>query len=129
MSGEHTPAPWTFLEQEDTESVWNAGEPLTICGPANDDLANVYSSDDSTVANVYSSDDSTVSIPRKQAIANAHLISAAPEMLAALEAQVEHLKGFTDEELRRRDQLGIGGGYDRALIARAVIAKARRQGT
>ena len=118
MSGEHTPAPWTFLEQEDTESVWNAGEPLTICGPANDDLANVYSSDDSTV-----------SIPRKQAIANAHLISAAPEMLAALEAQVEHLKGFTDEELRRRDQLGIGGGYDRALIARAVIAKARRQGT
>ena len=107
MSGEHTPGPWTFLEQEDTESVGNAGGPLTICGPANDDLANVYSSDDSTV-----------SIPREQAIANAHLISAAPEMLAALESMVDRWEPDC-------------GGTDRRMWedACAAIAKVRGQGT
>ena len=69
----HTPGPWTFLEADNHEDEVNDGRPLTICTPNNDDLANVYSSDDSTV-----------NIPRAEAVANAHLIAAAPDLLDAL---------------------------------------------
>ena len=69
----HSPAPWRFLEDGRSEEEPNYCQPLTICGPDDDDLANVYSSDDSTV-----------SITRAEAIANARLIAAAPDLLAAL---------------------------------------------
>jgi hypothetical protein len=69
----HTPGPWVFLEDGRTETPENACEPLTICGPKADDLANVYSNDDATV-----------SIARAQAVANARLIAAAPDLLEAL---------------------------------------------
>jgi hypothetical protein len=69
----HTPGPWVFLEDGRTETPENACEPLTICCPKADDLANVYSNDDATV-----------NITRAEAVANAHLISAAPELLEAL---------------------------------------------
>lgn len=70
---EHTPGPWEFLEAGDTESEFNVGRALTISegsAPHND------------IANVYSCSDATVSITREQAIANAHLIAAAPNLLA-----------------------------------------------
>ncbi len=70
-----TKGPWQYLQAGDEESPYNVGEPLTICspGPGREDLANVYSRDDSTV-----------SISRKEAIANARLIAAAPDLYLTL---------------------------------------------
>lgn len=68
----HTVGNWEFLEAGCTEDEGNRGRPLTICGGTNEDLANVYSCDDSTVT-----------ISRDEAIANARLIAAAPDLLAA----------------------------------------------
>ena len=77
MSAKHTSGPWVFLEEGRTEESPNAGHPLNICGPSdNSDL----------IAELYSCDDATVSTPRAEAIANARLIAAAPEMLLALQA-------------------------------------------
>ena len=67
-----------FLEAGDTEAVGNACRPLTICDQHNNDLANIYSSDDTTT-----------SVARDEAIAYAHLFAAAPKLLWALEALVE----------------------------------------
>jgi hypothetical protein len=66
---------WHFLEDGETEAEGNAFRPLTI----GDDKGN-------DVASVYSADDATVDISRADAIANARLIAAAPEMLEALKA-------------------------------------------
>lgn len=69
-----TPGPWEFLEEGRSESEENANRPLTICDAHNyDDLAQVFSTDDSSIK-----------VPRKEAIANATLIAAAPEMFEAL---------------------------------------------
>jgi hypothetical protein len=54
----HTPGPLEFLERDGTEDIWNRGEPLTI--------ADVEGNND--VANVFSADDSSVSISRERAI-------------------------------------------------------------
>ena len=67
-----TPGPWEFLEADDPNGEYNACRPLTISG-GGDDLANIYSADDATV-----------DITRDAAIANARLIAAAPDLLAAL---------------------------------------------
>lgn len=68
----HTPGPWTFLE---ADYLAEASGPFTIGGgPNNDDIANVYSRENATV-----------SISDEEAIANARLISAAPDMVEALE--------------------------------------------
>jgi hypothetical protein len=64
----HTPGPLEFLELGHTEEPHNRFKPLTICeGRENGD----------DIANVYSADDSTVSITREQAIGNARLLAAA----------------------------------------------------
>lgn len=68
-----TQGPWRFLEGNDYDEGANVGRPLTVCGGNNDDLVNVYSADDSTV-----------SVSREEAVANAHLIAAAPELYEAL---------------------------------------------
>jgi hypothetical protein len=85
---EATPGPWHFLEAGNTESELNEGNPLTICGPDDDDLANVYSEDDATV-----------SIPRAEAIANATLIAVArthmPALLAIVDAAKEYREAAT----------------------------------
>ncbi len=78
----HTPGPWRFLEADDHDGEGNSCRPLTICSPSHDDLANVYSSDDSTV-----------SISREEAIANARLIAAAPKQNEALREFVEWADG------------------------------------
>lgn len=71
MSGTgHTPGPWRYLEDHDGDA---ACSPLTVCDSDSNDLASIYSRDDATV-----------DIPREQAIANARLIAAAPELLARL---------------------------------------------
>lgn len=74
----HTAAPWTFLEEDTSEFGSNASMPLTICGPDHDDLASVYSSADATV-----------NVSRAEAIANARLIAACPEIAKALAGLVE----------------------------------------
>jgi hypothetical protein len=81
----HTPGPWRFLEADDHNRDDNSCRPLTICGLADDDLANVYSSDDSTV-----------SISREEAVANARLIAAAPDLLEALKAYMHAMEGFAE---------------------------------
>lgn len=80
----HTPGPWTFLEDGDAEALHNC-RPLTICSPGKDDLAEVFSDEDSTVA-----------IPREQAIANARLIAASPDLLAALQEAVIAMSAATE---------------------------------
>ncbi len=78
----HTNGPWEFLEAGETESVHNAGRPLTVAearAPHND------------IAVIFSADDATVSITREQAIANARLIAKAPTMFAML----KELTGFS----------------------------------
>src|ERR1017187_7243012 len=64
----HTPGPLEFLEAGRTEQGINRGSLLTIteAGGARND-----------VANVYSADDSTVSITREEAIGHARLLTAA----------------------------------------------------
>ena len=64
----HTPGPLEFLELGRTEEAHNRCKPLTLCEARE-------KGDD--VANVYSSDDSTVYIPRHQAVANTRLLAAA----------------------------------------------------
>ena len=73
-----TPGPWEFLEAYSHDDEYSASRPLTVCSDSNDDLANVFSSNDSTV-----------SIARDQAIANAHLIAAAPDLYEALAVVVQ----------------------------------------
>lgn len=99
-AAKHTPGPWEFLEDGRTEDEGNAARPLTICSPARDDLAEIYSRDDATV-----------SVSRGEAIANARLIAAAPELLACL-LELLDIEG---------PQPGTAGW---AVIARAVIDKA-----
>jgi hypothetical protein len=81
---EHTPGPWEFLEAFTSDRPITIGE---VNAPHND------------IANVYSADDATVSITREQAIANARLIAAAPDLLAASRAAII--------ALRNRDQNGF----------------------
>lgn len=97
----HTPGPWEFLEASDTEGNGNAGKPLTICEVVGDH---------NDIANVYSSDNATVSITRAEAIANARLIAAAPDLLQALRVLVASRRW--------------AGGNWHIELALAVIAKA-----
>jgi hypothetical protein len=107
----HTSGPWEFLEFGREESDANRGRPLTIGGgPNNDDIANVFSSDDSTV-----------SISREEAIANARLIAASPELLSALET-LTMLAG--DVRTENTSQF-VGRVTVAWQIARAAIAKAK----
>ena len=87
---------WRLLEDGETEAEWNAGRPLTIC-VGNEDLASVYSADDSTV-----------DIPRGQAVLAAKMMAAAPELAAALEAMVDTL--LADRELREQFPMLISCG-------------------
>lgn len=73
MSAKHSPGPWEFLEEHRTEEEANINRPLTICDARDNDLANIFSRDDATVP-----------MPREEAIANARLIAAAPELLSGL---------------------------------------------
>lgn len=88
----HTPGPWRFLEEGDTESKYNRGKPLTVSGgPEADDLVNVYSRDDATTT-----------ISRSEAIANAHLIAAAPDLLAELQRITDHLETWANDHSGER---------------------------
>ena len=113
MSTQHTPAPWTVLEDSDSS------RPITIAGPADDDLVNVYSSDNATVA-----------IPHAESIANARLIAAAPDMLAALAAALpavtaaaaEHPKWTDHYSGQVQDPFGLHALADQIT---AAITKAK----
>lgn len=65
--------PFRFLEDGRTEDEANAGRPLTICDAENNDAAQVFSEDDSSVY-----------ITRTKAIETARLFIAAPLMLKTL---------------------------------------------
>lgn len=112
-----TPGPWDFLEAHNRDDEWSMSKPLTICGGDNDDLANIYSADDSLV-----------SITREQAIANAHLIAAAPELYATLEPFARKADEFADDETDdlpatyENGELFSVGDFRRA---RAALRKAR----
>jgi hypothetical protein len=63
---------------------------------------------------------------RDEAMANAALIAAAPDLLAALKAMVEPWHGFSDVELKRRHLMGAIDTPDleRITQARAAIKAA-----
>lgn len=65
--------PFRFLEDGRTEDEANAGRPLTICDAENNDVAQVFSEDDSTVF-----------ITRTKASETARLFAASPQLLQAL---------------------------------------------
>lgn len=102
----HTPGPWRFLEDGDTESEHNRCRPLTVCGPGDDDLANVYSRDDATVT-----------ISREEAIANARLIAAAPDLLEAAKILV----GLESDDKGRTFPT-----KEQVALARAAVTKATK---
>jgi hypothetical protein len=82
--------PFRFLEEGCSEEPGNYCSCLTICDAANND-----------VANVYSKDDTTVDITREEAIATARLFAAAPDLLTCLKETLayatRHEKGdFAD---------------------------------
>ena len=87
--------PYEFLEANEPDARFHAGKPFTICRSETlDDLANVYSEDDSTVYTT-----------REQAVALAHLFSASPDLYAALgsvmrEIVGEHYRGSNDAEAK-----------------------------
>lgn len=101
----HTKGPWYWLEADNGEDGYG-GDPLTIAGPDNTDLAIVFSDEDSTVATT-----------REEAIANARLIAAAPELLEALAGMVSIYDSVTSGQERELREEWLPK-------ARAVIAKA-----
>ena len=113
----HTPGPWTvFNSAEDGALDHHPGidagsEAIILCGDA-DDPNDWHGVRGDTI---------------EEAHANARLIAAAPDMLAALEEFARRYEGFTNDELWRRSQLLIGGSldYEFAIVARAAIAKAK----
>ena len=66
---EFTPGPWEVLHSDT-----HADDTIVICGGNNDDLAEVFSNERCTVRQSHD-----------EALGNARLIAAAPELLAALE--------------------------------------------
>lgn len=113
----HSPAPWEFLEAHSHNDEWSASRPLTICCADNED-----------VANVFSHNDSTVSITRETAIANAHLIAAAPEMLVALKDAQKTLQTASRQltEDHKMVLMGRGWGWKTIATIEGAIAKAER---
>jgi hypothetical protein len=57
--------------------------------------------------------------------ADARLITAAPDLLAALEKFMAKYEGFTNDELHRREAFWGVGDYAYAREARAAIAKSK----
>jgi hypothetical protein len=111
----HTPGPWEFLEAGRTEEKFNVGRPFTIAeanAPHND------------IANVYSADDETVSITREQAISNARLIAAAPDLLK----HAQSLLNGIDTGLVRLDTDADETLANTMSGLRAAIAKATGHG-
>lgn len=90
----HTPGPWPISGDRYDKRI-TIGEGL-VEGPHGYEVAEVYSDD----------------CPRELALANAHLIAAAPELLAALEKA-------------RNTLAGLGVPSIAANICDATIAKAR----
>lgn len=83
-----TPGKWEFLEADYIDEVYDNCLPFTIGGgPNHDDLAIIYSCEDANV-----------SVSRDEAIANAHLIAASPELYEALVYLVSESDDEMDED-------------------------------
>jgi len=67
----------------------------------------------------------------KRAVADAHLIAAAPELYEALAEMLSLWEGFSKDELKRRHLLGFidTPALERIFAGRAALAKARGEGT
>lgn len=122
-AGQPTPGPWTFLEDGDAEALHNC-RPLTICSPSKDDLAEVFSEEDSTVA-----------IPRQQAIANARLIASSPSLLQAAQDAYLQMLRVSDQRTRvtlsyqgalcqLRDSIAAATGRDSQAVQEEYEARA-----
>jgi len=110
MNAPHTAGTWVFLEEGRTEEDGNACKPLTICSQSGDDLASVYSSDDSTA-----------SVPRAEAVANARLMACAPALIAALIGLDEAFCSLSDNMTREERH----DARLKLIAARAAVAKAK----
>jgi hypothetical protein len=106
---EHSPelrtplGPFRFLEDGRTEDEANEGRPLTICDEQDNDAANVFSEDDSTVF-----------ITRDKAIETARLFAASPDLLEALRRVLMHARAIEAD----------AGGRSALINVRAAIARA-----
>lgn len=97
---EHTPSPWSVFNG-------NNGETLAIC------IGDDSNGKTPCIVNWMGFDSNQ--IPRKQNIANTHLIAAAPELLEALEGLLENYK------YNQGKGLGIGP----IMKAKTAIKKAK----
>jgi hypothetical protein len=108
----HTPGPWYAYRAADQGRPDEA--PIFVVGP----------SEFHTVAKVRAGN-TDGDLP-KQTEANALLIAAAPELLAALKSFLEPYDGYSYKELQRRVAIGVMDYVTmrRIMTARAAIAKA-----
>lgn len=104
----HTPGPWTILWERDGGTHPDWGMPLILAGESPDPA------DPDVVADLNRTRDDGP--PNEMDRADAHLIAAAPDLLAACEAAIEALP----------DTSGTYGRVRASL--RAAVAKARGGG-
>lgn len=100
--GQHTKGPWRFT----------------------DDFIGVWDADARRIANLDS--DGSPYIGLDETLANAALIAAAPDLLAALEAVIDDLdSGIQDAQDNGASETWIAAAKKRLRAARAAIAKAK----
>ena len=98
----HTPGPWRITT----------------------DFIGVYDSEARRIANMDS--DGAPDFSEDETLANARLMAAAPEMLAALEAVIDDLReGIQDALDNGASEFWVANARKRLLNARAAIRKAR----
>lgn len=112
MNARYTPGPWSVPSEEQArKAVSVSGVPILAYNRSYDDNLAIFT----VPANALFGG-------REEALANARLIAAAPDMLEALEAFVD---GFDpDKEYDATDTAYVVFG-EKAKLARSAIAKAR----
>lgn len=100
----HTTGPWRIAEQIAREGIW-----IESAADESDEICNI----------------SATTVADKEAMANARLIAAAPDLLAALEAAVEYLKANRPKG-KIQDIFHELNHYENGVMkpARAAIARA-----
>jgi hypothetical protein len=115
-----TPGPWHFLEAHNHDDEWSKDHPLTICDEKNSE----------DLANVFSADDSTVSVSRKEAIANAFLIASSPDLYAVAKAADEFVSAILEKRGEMNDAAYPAGLQALPLLKqiRAALGKVEGEG-
>ena len=114
MTTTHTPGPWTMHPRFDDGAEVRALAPVAWCGAASTHGAS-----------------SSQSIDAAEARANAHLIAAAPDLLAALRSAEAALSDIGDADREPGDDVAWceARAAEALPLVRAAIAKAKGETT